>query len=81
MSEIKEKIQISLTNLKEKKSRIYFLVQDTKGNALASVKFIYDMALALKDNDFNPIILHEKPDYTGVSSWLGEDYMTKLPHK
>lgn len=81
MSEIKEKIQTSLSNLKEKKSRIYFLVQDTKGNARASIKFIYDMALALKENDFNPIILHEKPDYTGVASWLGEDYMTKLPHK
>jgi hypothetical protein len=81
MSEIKEKIQTSLTNLNEKKSRIYFLVQDTKGNARASIKFIYDMALVLKESDFNPIILHEKPDYTGVASWLGEDYMTKLPHR
>jgi len=81
MNEIKEKIQLSLTNLKEKKSRIYFLVQDTKGNARASIKFIYDMAMALKEADFNPIILHEKPDYTGVAKWLGEDYMVNLPHK
>jgi hypothetical protein len=56
-------------------------VQDTKGNARASIKFIYDMALVLKENGFNPIILHEKPDYVGVASWLSEDYMTKLPHK
>jgi hypothetical protein len=81
MNEIKEKIQLSLTNLKEKKSRIYFLVQDTKGNARASIKFIYDMAMALKEADFNPIILHEKTDYTGVATWLGEDYMVNLPHK
>jgi len=81
MDEIKEKIQLSLTNLKEKKSRIYFLVQDTKGNARASIKFIYDMAMALKEANYNPIILHEKPDYTGVATWLGEDYMVKLPHK
>jgi hypothetical protein len=37
------------------------------------------MAMALKNNGFNSIILHEKPEYFGVSSWLDEEYM-KLPH-
>jgi hypothetical protein len=59
MNDIKTKIETSLTNLKEKKSRIYFVVQDTKGNARASVKFIYDIAMALKDDGFNSIILQE----------------------
>ena len=74
------KLEIAILNMEEKKSRIYFLVQDTKGNAKASVRYIYQMAKSLKDNGFNVIILHEKPDYFGVSSWLGEEYM-ELDHK
>jgi hypothetical protein len=37
--------------------------------------------MSLKNAGYNPIILHEKPDYQGVSEWLGEDYMSELPHK
>jgi hypothetical protein len=76
-----EKIKESINNLRNKNSRIYFMVQDTKGNAKASIKFIYETALTLKKNGFNPIILHEKNDYTGVEKWLGSEYMTELPHK
>ncbi len=74
------KIEKSVENLKNKTSKIYFIVQDTKGNAKASIRYIYDLALSLKNNGFNPIILHEKPDYVGVSSWLGEEYDV-LPHQ
>ena len=81
MNDIKPKIENSLNILKDKKSRIYFVAQDTKGNARASIKYIYDVALSLKDNGFNPIILHEKKDYSGVASWLDESYMTSLPHR
>jgi hypothetical protein len=76
-----EKLERSINNMKEKLSRIYFMVQDTKGNAKSSVKYIYHMALTLKNNGYNAIILHEKPDYYGVSSWLDEEYMTKLEHR
>lgn len=38
------------------------------------------MAKTLKDNGFNPIILHEKADYAGVVAWLDEEYMS-LPHR
>ena len=69
-----EKLEKSINNMREKISRIYFMVQDTKGNTKASVRYIYQMALALKRNGYNSIILHEKPDYFGVSSWLGEEY-------
>ena len=75
-----EKVQLSIQNLREKKARIYFFVQDTKGNAKASIRLIYQMADVLKKDGFNPIMLHEKNDYVGVASWLGEEYMT-LPHK
>ena len=76
-----EKLERSVNNMKEKLSRIYFMVQDTKGNAKASIKYIYHMALTLKNNGYNAIILHEKPEYFGVSSWLGEEYMSKLEHR
>jgi hypothetical protein len=66
--------------MKEKKSRIYFITQDTKGNAKASVRYIYQMAMALRKDGYNSIILHEKPEYYGVSEWLGEEYMT-LEHR
>jgi hypothetical protein len=76
-----QKLEKSIENLKDKSSRIYFMVQDTKGNAKAGVSYIYRMAMSLKKNGFNPIILHEKPDYFGVSNWLGQEYMDELPHK
>ena len=79
-NELKQKVLISIENLRSKKFRIYFLVQDTKGNAKGYIRYIYQMAKTLQDNGFNPIILHEKNDYTGVSSWLGEEYMN-LPHQ
>ena len=56
------------------------MVQDTKGNAKASVRLIYQMAKALKDAGYNPIILHEKSDYSGVAAWLDEEYM-EIPHR
>jgi len=80
MSDFIKKLEVSIENLNEKKAKIYFFVQDTKGNAKASIKYIYDMALTLKTNGYNSIILHEKPDYFGVQDWLGEEYMDKIPH-
>ena len=77
---MKEKVLLSIQNLKEKNSRIYFMVQDTKGNAKASVRYIYQMAKCLLDAGFNPIILHEKDDYAGVVAWLEEEYMN-IPHQ
>jgi len=76
-----EKVKLSIQNLRNKNSRIYFFVHDTKGNAKASIKYIYDLALTLKTKGFNVVILHEKSDYTGVSSWLGQKYMDEIPHQ
>jgi len=77
---LNEKVKESIKNLRDKKSRIYFLVQDTKGNAKASVRLIYQMAKTLLDSGFNPIILHEKNDYAGVVAWMDEEYMS-IPHQ
>jgi|688.fasta_scaffold22136_3 hypothetical protein len=76
-----EKLKNSIANIEQKNSKIYFFVQDTKGNAKASIRYIYQIALTLKRAGYNAIILHEKPDYIGVANWLGEDYMKELPHK
>jgi hypothetical protein len=78
---LKQKVLLSIENLKDKKNRLYFMVQDTKGNARASVRYIYQLAMTLKKSGFNPIMLHEKNDYTGVDSWLSSEYMSELPHK
>lgn len=80
MQDIAIKIEGSIKNLEDKTSRIYFFVQDTKGNARASVRHIYQMAMSLKESGYNSIILTEKSDYFGVQTWLGEEYM-ELPHK
>lgn len=80
MQDIAIKIEGSIKNLEDKTSRIYFFVQDTKGNARASVRYIYQMAMSLKESGYNSIILTEKSDYFGVQTWLGEEYM-ELPHR
>jgi len=79
-TELIQKLENSIENLKTKKAKTYFFVQDTKGNAKASIKYIYDMALTLKNNNFSVVILHEKPDYFGVQDWLGQKYM-ELEHQ
>lgn len=74
-----KKVELSIENLSNKSSKIFFLVQDTKGNAKAGIRHIYQMALSLQNAGFNSQILHESKDYKGVSEWLGEEYMT-IPH-
>lgn len=76
-----ELIKNSIENLKNKKNKFYFLVQDTKGNAKASVRFIYEIAHNLKKQGYNSIILHEKKDYSGVSNWMDSVYMNELEHQ
>jgi glycosyltransferase involved in cell wall biosynthesis len=69
-----KKIEQSIKNLTEKNHKIYFLVQDTKGHAKGGVRYIYQMALTLKNLGYNPIMLYEKADHTKVSEWMGEEY-------
>jgi hypothetical protein len=77
---LNEKVKQSIQNLRDKNSKIYFLIQDTKGNAKSSVRLTYQMAKTLLDAGFNPIILHEKKEYAGVVAWLDEEYMS-IPHR
>ena len=76
-----KKLEKSIQSMNDKQSRLYFIVQDTKGNAKASLRYVYQMAMVLKEGGYNPIILHENKEYIGVGEWLGEKYMSELPHK
>jgi len=68
-----EKLESALGRLKTNESKAYFLVYDTKGNARASVKYIYDLALTLNQNGTPSKIVVEDKTYTGVE-WLDEKY-------
>jgi hypothetical protein len=68
-----EKLESALGKLETKENNIYFLVYDTKNNARASVKHIYDMVLTLIQNGYSAKLLVEDETYTGAE-WLGEDY-------
>jgi hypothetical protein len=68
------KLESALIRLKSNESIVYFLTYDTKNNARASVKHIYDLARTLKDNGTTVKILVEDKNYTGVSGWLGDRY-------
>lgn len=72
--ELIEKIKLSIKNIEEKKNRIYFFVQDTRGNAKSSLAYIYNMAMTLHETGHTVIMLHEKNDFTSVTSWLGEEF-------
>ena len=70
-----KKIETSVEKLGNKSARIYFLVQDTKGNPKAGIAYIYQMAMSLRNKGFNVKMIHETKDYQGVEEWLGKEYM------
>jgi len=74
-----EQLENALSKLKNKESKLYFLTQDTVGNAAASVNTNYQYVKHLNEAGYKAYILHEKTEYKGVSSWLDEEY-SNLPH-
>jgi hypothetical protein len=69
-----EKLETALGRLNDGNSTVYFLTYDTKNNPRAGVKYIYDLALTLKNNGIKSKILVEDNTYSGVSHWLDEKY-------
>ena len=69
-----ETLEILKKRIENKDNVIYFLTYDTKNNARAAVKNIYDMALTLREAGYNAKILVEEKTYTGVDFWLGNTY-------
>ena len=69
-----ENLVSALDRSEKNESVIYFLVYDTKNNARAAIKHIYDIAITLHDFGYNSKILAEEKGYTGVKNWLDESY-------
>jgi hypothetical protein len=69
-----EKLADALHRLEKNENIFYFLTYDTKNNPRASIKYIYDLALTLKQNGLTSKILVEDGNYGGVSHWLGDKY-------
>ncbi len=69
-----EKLESSLSKIETKENVIYFLVYDTRNNARASVKHIYDLAFTLKENGHIVKMLVEDNTYT-KPEWMGEKYL------
>jgi len=66
MEEKEQKIKENVDKIENNDFGIYFFTMDTKGNATASVAYIYELAKTLSDNGYNTHILHEKSEYTSV---------------
>ena len=73
MEEQIKKLDIGLSKLKNKESKIYFLTQDTEGRAAASVNTNYQFVKHLIKGGYNAYVLYEKKDYKGVGRYK-EDY-------
>lgn len=69
-----EVLESAFDRLNKKENVIYFLTYDTRNNPRASIKYIYDLALRLKETGYNSKILVEDKSYTGVNGWLDERY-------
>jgi glycosyltransferase involved in cell wall biosynthesis len=74
-----EQIKSVINQLDNKEFGMYFFVHDTLGNPTAGIANIYEHVKVLNDLGYKASILHEKNDYKGVATWLGDEYM-KLPH-
>lgn len=79
MNDFVEKIEKSIQRLNNKENKIYFLTQNTKGNVKGGVRFIYNIANVLFENNYDVTILHEDEDYKNLSEQLHSDY-SDIPH-
>jgi hypothetical protein len=69
-----ENLESAFGKLENNKHKIYFLTYDTKNNARAGVKYIYDTVETLRKEGLDAYILVEDKNYVGVSSWLGDRF-------
>jgi len=67
-------INEAIARLDKLESNVYVFVQDTKGNAKASIKYSYDIVRVLNENEYNASIIVEEKAYGGVTSWLPTEY-------
>ena len=77
--EIAQNIRAEISKCENKTNKILFFVIDTKGVPSGSLKYIYNLALMLKEDGFDVSMLYTEEEFVGVESWLGTKY-SSLPH-
>ena len=74
------RIESEIEKIDKKESKVFFFVIDTKGNPSGSLSYIYNLALMLKNNEYDVNMLYqEQEEFVGVGDWMGEEY-SSLPH-
>jgi len=81
MSQQVEKINAAIQKLRNKDFNVYFFAMDSRGNPVASLNTIYTWGKYLKESGYNPVILHEKKEYTKPDKWMGSTEYVELDHK
>lgn len=74
-----KRIEDEISKIDNGESNIFFFVIDTKGVPNGNLRYIYDLALILKKQDYNVSMLYQEDEFVGVKDWLGEEY-ANLPH-
>lgn len=74
------RIEAEIGKIDNKESKIFFFVIDTKGNPNGNLSYIYNLALILKNHNYDVNMLYqEEEEFIGVKDWMGEEY-ANLPH-
>ena len=68
------RLEDALSRLENNDYKVYFLTYDTKGNARAAIKYIYDTVQTLRNEGVDAKILVEDKTYGGISAWMGDTY-------
>lgn len=69
-----DNLENAFGKLENNSHKIYFLTYDTKNNARAAVKYIYDTVETLRNDGLDAYILVEDKNYVGITSWLGDRF-------
>lgn len=72
-------LEENLSRYENKDFNVYFFVLDTKGNPSATLRYVYQTALTLKNMGYKVAMLHQEDKFVGVEQWLGEKFAS-LPH-
>jgi glycosyltransferase involved in cell wall biosynthesis len=73
-----DNLALSIEKIKAKENKIYFFVQDTKGNPKGSVGHVYQLVKILRSEGYDALLLHD--DGYKPAEWLGREF-AELPHQ
>ena len=74
MNEKIKKLEETIETLVNKEGNVYFFTLDTKNAPNGEVKYMYDIALTLKNMGYNVTMLHQEEEFVGPLEWLGDKY-------